>query len=46
MTATVKPYLAGRKQEAIIMYKRSVRLNPGNGNGKKMIAQIAGHGQH
>ncbi|RFZ91344.1 tetratricopeptide repeat protein [Mucilaginibacter conchicola] len=33
---------AGRKEEAIEMYKKSIKLNPGNQSGKKMLEKLLG----
>jgi tetratricopeptide (TPR) repeat protein len=30
----------GRKQDAVKMYRKSIELNPGNENGKKVLEQV------
>jgi len=35
-------YLSGKKQEAILMYEKSIAMNPRNEPGKKMLALIMG----
>jgi len=32
----------GKKEEAIRMYEKSIELNPGNENGKKMLRKLEG----